>query len=317
LPAVDVKNTEKFLNDLKLSPYWKVEKNRAGDFEAHARGISSGDAASKASGRFLFEQAFGPEASLPEDWQISNRGVQSVATASSISATIVFKKPAGAQVSFEAEDGTAQLIIFSMFPDDRNIDANALSTLGIKISRESGVYLLIQEQGKDKQRAATFAEASALIPAVDSLVKLPEKYKVREQYAPFFKKLFPEAPQDVMLKRRAGLQDRDTFYGYFRVKPGLSYEGVNIKVTHAMYAGGEATRERDRLAKAEYLGKPMVDEDWLFFLIEDNAVYLLPQFNAQFGTFSGKKAFDGILEILNGDGKMLHQSTEPFKGWER
>jgi hypothetical protein len=55
----------------------------------------------------------------------------------------------------------------------------------------------------------------------------------------------------------------------------------------------------------------------VFFLIEDNAVYLNNKYNKQFGTFTGSGSFDGTLEVLNGEGITLLKTTDKFKGWER
>jgi hypothetical protein len=70
------------------------------------------------------------------------------------------------------------------------------------------------------------------------------------------------------------MQERDAFYGYFQAQPGVSNEGINIKISHTVYCGGECTVDFYRLDKAEYLGRPYYDHDLLFFRIKDNAVYL-------------------------------------------
>ena len=95
-------------------------------------------------------------------------------------------------------------------------------------------------------------------------------------------------------------------------------EGVNIKISHQKYCGGEGTRSSSRKQKAEYLGTPSDRErDRLFFLIEDNAVYLKHPFNAEFGTFSGSGSFEGTLEILDAGYKPIITTKDQFKGWER
>jgi hypothetical protein len=319
LPSVDVQDTEKFLNDLKLSPYWKVEKNRAGEFVAFARSIGSETAFSKVDGRFLFEQSWEPAAALAVDWRIKNHGMGAGEEVVALDASIVFKKPEDAKIGYVAADGSVSLGIYQwIFPGGgEQLDGNSSSELALKISKEHPVYLLIREQGQSGTRATTFAKALALAREAAAAAALPAKYHVRDQYAPFFKKLFPESAKDVALKRLAGLQDRDTFYGYFRTKKGTSYEGVNLRVSHPVFSNGEATRDFERLRKAEYLGKPYVEDDWLFFLIEDNAVYLLPQYDKDYGTFSGKGSFQGKVELLNVDNQVLYESEEAFKGWER
>jgi hypothetical protein len=317
LTAVDVKDTARFLNDLKLSPYWKVEKNRAGDFEAHLRAIVSSDPFSKRNGKFLSEQSW--EENLPADWRIENHAMRADDQAT-LSVTIVFKKPDERRAGLVAEDGNVSLKVFNEGGPPgapQKLDANSISELEVKISKGNSVYLLIQEQGESATRAATFAAARTASREAGAVSALPASYRVAEKYAPFFKKLFPETENDVVLKRLPGIQDRDMFYGYLRTKEGTSYEGLNLRVSHPVVSNGEATRESERLRKAEYLGKPYATDDRLFFAIEDNAVYVLPQYSQEYGTFSGNKTFQGKVELLNAEKKTLYQGEEPFKGWER
>jgi hypothetical protein len=119
------------------------------------------------------------------------------------------------------------------------------------------------------------------------------------------------------IRREPGIQDRDAFYSCFQAQPGVSYEGINIKISHQEYCGGECTRDFNRLDKAEYLGRPYYDHDLLFFRIEDNAVYLKPGYDELYGTFSGNKSFQGLLEISNDHHAVLYAAELLFKGWER
>lgn len=66
LPAINVSEPDRFLNDLKLSPLWKVEKERDGSFIAKARSIGQ-DWPSDGEGRFLFEFMAQGEKNLPKD----------------------------------------------------------------------------------------------------------------------------------------------------------------------------------------------------------------------------------------------------------
>jgi hypothetical protein len=93
IPSVDVTDADKFLNDLKLSPYWKVEKNREGKYEARARSI--GPDFGREDGHFLFELFSKPTVRLPKDWRIGNHYIDGDGDFSSFSATIVFQKPSG------------------------------------------------------------------------------------------------------------------------------------------------------------------------------------------------------------------------------
>lgn len=58
IPAVSlgkIRNVEKILNDLKLSPFWKVEKDREGDFVAMARSVVAENPFDETEKAFLFE----------------------------------------------------------------------------------------------------------------------------------------------------------------------------------------------------------------------------------------------------------------------
>lgn len=318
IPSVSVTDADKFLNDLKLSPLWKVEKNRDGKHEARARSIGPDDPFDKTSGRFLFELFSNPTIQLSKDWRISNRYISGNYTVknggfASFSAIIVFTKPT--DVDFCKDDGSVALEVHESY--EKKIGPNSHSTLAIRLSKTHDIYLLVREQGEDTARTTTFTKLPALMQAVASVSALPARYRVAEQYKRFIETFFQFPLKEMEVKRLPGMQDRDMFYGYFKSKPDTSYEGINIRISHPVYCNGECTRDFSRLQKAEYLGKPYYDDDALFFLIEDNAVYLLPEYDKQFGTFSGKNSFEGTLEVLNGAGKVLYKTKDKFKGWER
>jgi hypothetical protein len=317
IPSVSVNNADKFLNDLKLSPFWKVDKNRNGDYEAHARCIVPQDDFDQEGRQFLFELFCNPTVRLPKNWRISNQYILGNFMAkngfTSLSATIVFTKPTN--VDFCREDGSITLKVHES--DEKKISPNSLSTLAIRLSKAHNIYLLVHEQGQDTARTATFAKLPALMREVASVVALPARYRVAEQYKRFFETFFQSPLKEMGLKRLSGLQDIDAFYGYFQSKPNTSYEGINIRISHPLYCGGEGTQESERLREANCLGKPYYDGDWLFFFIEHNTVCVLPKYDKEFGTFSGKSSFEGTLEVLNSTGKVLHKTKDKFKGWER
>jgi len=319
LPAfhpVDVTNPDKFANDLKLSPLWKVEKNSQGIFEAHARAITPDSASEKMGRMFLFELLSTPGQNPPKNYRINNRYIDGSEDAfSSFSAYIVFQKPTDSYVSFCENDKEVTLGVYDSW--EHKLGLNSLSVLAIKISKAHEIYLLIHEQGIDSQRATTFARLPSIMRAIADVVELPSTYRAEEQYRRFYQLFFDYPLKDKELKRLPGIQGRDTFYGYFKVQPQTNYEGVNIRITHPVYCGGECTLGYERLNKAEYLGKPYQDFDFLFFLIEDNAVYLTGNYDKDFGIFSGTNSFDAKLEVLNADGEVLIESVDKFKGWER
>jgi hypothetical protein len=322
VPSVDVSGADKLLNDLKLSPYWNVEKNRNGQYEAHARCILPDSPFDETGRQFLFDLFSEPQVTLPKDWRIRNYYMEGYSfgeqrsTFTTLAATIVFKKPTDSAVSIPAKDGKVTLTVNDYFED--KIGLNSYSLLAVPLSTTNDIYLVVREQGNDVNRTATLKMLPSLMKEVATVAKLPAKYRVAVQYKRFLETFFHFPLKEVEVKRRPGLQDRDTFYGCLKAKPEISYEGINIRISHPVYCSGECTRDSERLRKAEYLGKPYYDDDPLFFLIEDNAVYLVSgEYNKRFGTFSGKESFEGTLEILNGEGKTLHESKEKFKGWER
>ena len=123
------------------------------------------------------------------------------------------------------------------------IGPNSSSELAVKLSSKHEIYVILYEQGADSARRTTFAK---LLPALRELADIAgslEKYRVEERYAAFFSLFFQPPLKDQEIKRFPGLQDRDTFYGYFRAKPGTSYSGVNIKISHTVYCPDEKHAE--------------------------------------------------------------------------
>lgn len=322
VPVVNVSSADKFLNDLKLSPFWNVKRNWDGQYEAHARCIAPDSPFDKNGRQFLFELFWEPQVTLPKDWRIQNCNIEGYCSDeqdrafTSFAATIVFRKPTDSAVGIPTKDGKVTLAVHDFFGDE--ISSNSYSLLAVPLSMTGDIYLVVREAGSDEKRTTTLEKLPSLLKSVAAVADLPAKYRVADQYKRFFETFFQFPLKDVEIKRQAGLQDRDTFYGYFKAKPNTSYEGINIRITHPVYCNGECTRKSERLRKAEYLGRPYYDDDPVSFLIEDNAVYLIrEEYNQRFGTFSGKESFEGSLEILNGDGKTLYQSKDKFKGWER
>jgi hypothetical protein len=314
-PTIDVAATDRFLNDLMLSPLWKVEKERGGTFIAKARSILPDRPLDETSGQFLFEFMATPGKNLPKDYRIRDEYLEGQKTFSSFQIHIVFRKPDLARVALGKSGQKASLEIYESY--EKEIGPNSSSELAIKLSSQHEIYVILHEQGADPARNTTFAKLLPTLVEIAGLADATEKYRVEERYRAFFSLFFKPPLNDQEIKRFPGSQDRDTFYGYFRVKPGTSYNGMNIKISHPIYCPEEGTRKYSRLEKAEYSGVPYYQKDIVFFLIEDNAVYLSDVYDQRFGTFTGKESFDGTLEVMNEKGAVLLQTTEKFKGWQR
>lgn len=312
---VNVPDSDKFLNDLKLSPMWKVEKDRDGYFIAIARSVAPESPFDESGREFLFELLSQEKPELKKDHIIHNNYIRGGNKFSSFSAKIMFRKIETSYLSVATPGGNVTLRIFDSFK--KKIGPNSFSQLALKLSNEHDIYLLLYEQSSDKSRTTTFQKLIAMIQELERLTKLPKHYRVDQRYKDFFELVFDMPLKDHELQRFPDIQDRDTFYGYFKAAPNTNYEGINIKISHPVYCPDEGTRKCSRLRKAEYLGTPYENGDAMFFLIEDNAVYLDLKYSKQFGTFSGTNSFDGTLEILNGEGAALLKTTGKFKGWER
>ncbi|THB69286.1 MAG: hypothetical protein D6B27_00805 [Gammaproteobacteria bacterium] len=314
LPQIDITKPDRFLNDLMLSPYWKVEKRRDGAFIAKARSIRQ-DWPSDSEGSFLFEFMANQAPTIPENYRLHNKYLDGDKLFFSFQVIVVFQKPDLSSVTLGASGETVSIPVYESF--ESKIGPNSGSDLAIKLSGQDEIYVILHEQGSDPDRKTTFSKILPAMKELASLANTPEAYRVKERYADFFKIFFTPALKDETIKRFPGIQDRDTFYGYFQVKPGTSYAGINIKISHPVYCPGEGTRRHSRLQKAEYLGKPYREGDIVFFLIEDNAVYLSGEYDQRFGTFTGKESFEGNLEVLNNQEKVLLKTKGKFKGWQR
>ncbi len=314
-PAIDVAAPERFLNDLKLSPLWKVEKARDGSFFAQARSIEPGSPFDETGRQFLFELMATADKILPKDYRIHDRYLEGRPTFTSFRVAVIFMKPDLRRMTLGESGQTVTLGMYAPFK--RRVDGNTTSNLVIKLSAQHEIYVILNEQGADPTRSTTFAKVSPVLRELADIAGSPKAYRVEERYSAFFKLFFKPPLKDQEIKRFPGSQDRDTFYGYFRAKPGTSYSGVNIKISHPVYCPDEGTRKYSRLQKAEYLGTPYHENDLLFFLIEDNAVYLSREYDERFGTFTGKESFEGTLEILNDREDVLLKTTDKFKGWQR
>ncbi|MBN4051458.1 hypothetical protein JYU16_01450 [bacterium AH-315-M05] len=314
-PEINIADSDRFLNDLKLSPLWKVEKERDGTFIARSRSINPGSPFDETGRIFLFELMEMKKKALPKDYRIRNRYLDGQNTFSSFTVKVVFQNPNSSEVTIGESGKNVTLGVYESF--DKKIGPNSSSQLAIKLSGQHEIYILLREQGSDSSRSTTFAKLPLVLRELKDISASPAEYRIEERYNAFFQLFFQFPLKNQELKRFPGIQDRDTFYGYFRAKPKTSYEGLNIKVSHPIYCPDEGTRKSSRLRKAEYLGTPYHENDILFFLIEDNAIYLSGKYDNQFGTFTGTGSFEGNLEILNANGIVLLKTTEKFKGWQR
>ena len=310
LAKVNITKPQKFMNDLMLSPMWKVEKNRDG-FVAKARSIEQKNLF---DGLFLFELMAKSNRRFSSHHKIHHclHGRDIFFT---IELSVVFQKPHKPEITFGKSEQKSKIKVYNSFED--SIGPNSYSYLAIKLSLQHEIYVIIREQGADLSRKTTLKKVVVAMDEITKLASLANEYWVKEYYKDFFQFLFKRPLMQQEIKRIAGNQDRDTFYGYLQSQPNKNYAGVNIKISHPVYCPSEGTSKHARLAKAEYLGVPYHMHDILFFLIEDNAVYLPLKYSKQFGTFSGKTSFNGNLEILNIENKVLLKTVKKFKGWER
>ncbi len=278
--AVDIADNSKFLNDLKLSPLWKVEKARYGLFRARPRWIESEESFSESEPVFLYELLGEERPALPSQYEIRN----------SISPVLAV------EIAF----GNLRI-------------HNTASVLRLSITHE--IYLILHEQQVDQQRS----KLRSFVEHIATVAQLPLEYRVDETYRRFFNLFFQSDLKDHGIRRIAGIQGRDTFCGYLKSEDGVNYEGVSVRITEPSFDPdfGECTMKALRLQKAEYLGNAHFDADHLFFLIEDNAVYVPQPYQKRYGYFSGAGSFFAALEILDGDEKVLIKRDESFTGWER
>jgi hypothetical protein len=315
LEEVKVSDPKRFLNDLKLSPYWKVERDRDGTFVAKARSIGPEYHFGASNSQFLFEFTRDKPTELGE-LRINNDYLRGDDVFSSFSAIVVFGGlPKGGVTQIKSGDKVS-VPVFESY--DSTIGPNSSSQMAVSLSDDHPIFLVVHEQGSDPKRATTWKKLPVIAQELKRLASLPKEYLVVEQYALLFSLLFTDTKPDHRIQRLPGMQDRDTFYGFLKPTDDRNLEGINIKISHPVYCGGEGTRESSRKQKAEFLGTPSDRErDRLFYLIEDNAVYLKEPYDADFGTFSGSKSFEGTLEIIDGGGKPIVTTKDQFKGWER
>lgn len=311
---IDISEPDRFLNDLMLSPFWKVEKQRDGSFIAKARSIGQAWP-SEGNDLFLFEFMTAQHRSLPKNYRIHNKYLRGRDRFSSFMITVSFQKPDLKSITLGTSEQKATIPIYESY--DNKIGSNSFSDLAIKLSSQHEIYVTLHEQGKDPNRIATFKKVLPVLQQLAGLASIAQTYRVEERYTAFFRMFFTLPLKDQKIERFPGTQDRDTFYGYFRSKPSTRYTGLNIKISHPVYCPDEGTRKYSRLQKAEYSGKPYLNNDILFFLIEDNAVYLSSEYDQRFGTFTGKESFEGDLEVLNDREAVLLKTTGQFKGWQR
>lgn len=314
-PRIDVSSPTRFLNDLMLSPLWKVEKQRDGSFVVKARSIIPDSPFDEEGREFLFDFLATPDKPLPKDFRIRDEYLDGQKTFSSFQVHVVFAKPDLKRMPLGQSGQSVAIPVRELF--ERKIGPNSSSDLAIRLSSQHEIYVILHEQGADPKRSTTFARVLPALRELADIAQSPTSYRVEERYAAFFRRFFDLPLKDQEIKRFPGMQDRDTFYGYFRVKPETSYGGINIKISHPVYCPDEGTRRHSRLEKAEYSGKPYQKNDVVFFLIEDNAVYLPGEYDERFGTFTGKESFDGTLEVLNDQDHVLLKTTDKFKGWQR
>jgi hypothetical protein len=301
LPAVVISDVERFSQNLQRSPYWYVTQDRDGNIEAQLRVATDGWP--RYNGRFVSEDITGQPLQ-----RITNRGLADEQLVS-LTARVVFGTP---KSPFDnVASGLLRINVHSVL--NRQIDGNAFSRLVVPLNDSENLFLVVREQGADPSRAQTLAKLPHLMKEVARVASLPAEHRVDQEYSAFLA-AYPETP----LGRLKGTQDRDAFYGMLRARPGVTYSPINIRVSHPVFCNGECTRDGSRRRKAELVGDAIPDSDVVYFLIEDNAVYLAAQEHIQrFGIFSGSESFDGTIEVLNGAEEALHSDVGPFRGWER
>ena len=317
----DITNKGKFLNDLMLSPYWKVERDSKGRYIAQARYVSDdfGMSFEKRPPMFLFSFINRNKSKISKGQAITSEYMSYDQYYSSFKVTIIFDKPDRRfpYCLYKKDEKT----LLKVYDNCCNkIGPNSWSDLIIKLSLKNDIYIILHEQGKSKSREKTFEYADLLLKEVNKIAELPAKYYTKSIYSKFYNFRFNNLHRNCCVLKVPAFQSRDTFYGYFKTDKNTDYNGINIKISHPKYCGknGECTRDYRRIQKAEYLGKPYFNNDLLYFQIEDNAVYLSEEkYDKMFGIFSGKGSFKAKLEVLNEKGKVLYENFYQFKGWER
>lgn len=312
LPSVDIADPAIFLENLSISPYWKVEKTPEGQFTATARGIHLRLPDRPKVGAFLFE-AFSDEGKAPpRRYELHNGGYEGEGEVGRFWARIIFKNPDTDKVDLLRPQEDVSLRIVNVGQD--YIGPGSISTLAIRLGGISPIYLLVGEMGTDKERLETFRKIPLLMEEINRLARLPRHYSTLHQYSHFYRSIFGEKYKAYRVRRAPGIQGRDTFYGYFRYDPNFTYDGINIRISNPTYCNGECTRKKDRLAKAEYSGKAHFPGNPLFFLLDENTVYIGEEHLADYGWETGKKKFSADIDILNAQGHALYEGRGLFTG---
>ncbi len=143
-PEIDVSAPDRFLNDLMLSPLWKVEKARDGSFIARARSITSDSPFEEAGRRFLFELMAAPDKTLAKDYRIHDHYLEGSKTFSSFRICVVFTKPDMAHVTVGASGQKATLDVHESY--EPKIGPNSSSELAVKLSSQHEIYVMLYEQ---------------------------------------------------------------------------------------------------------------------------------------------------------------------------
>jgi hypothetical protein len=308
--SVNITDPKKFLNDLMLSPYWRVTRNRSGAFVAEVRWVNAMSPSESVQPELLssFVQSDRP---LLGDRGISHRGSYRKGAITDIRATIQFAADPNATVVVSGEKTSLPI-----YGRGSAMDPNGVSRLAVRLSQEHEVYVVIRETGESESRECTLGFAREVLRDIKAVVELPEDYRITERYSALFKAFFPDTSADCRLERIAGFQDVDTVYGFVAAKEGRDLQGVSIKISHPVYCGGEGSRRNSD--QFEYLGVPSRPEsDRLFFVVENNVVILKPEYNGKFGIWHGSDSFEGDMELIGGDGAAIGGVKSWFRGWER
>jgi hypothetical protein len=281
---INIEDQEKFLNDLQLSPFWSVNKDNT-------------------SARLILRTWLENSDFSSWNWIVSD-----------ITVEIFFWKPKNISV----RTGEELNIYDNGYFDETGVTNNSYSNLLLKLSNSNEIYLNIREQWSNVSRKKTFEILPKLIKEIKNIITLPYIYKTEDIYKDFYLSKFENLEKNFQIKRIEWLQDRDTFYWYFRTNSWVSYDWINIMISHDKYCGWECTKKSDRLWKSENIWKTYFNNDLVFFYIDDNAVYLSSyEYDELFWTFSWKWSFVADIEILNSENKVLYKWTDNFKWWER
>lgn len=313
-PLTHVYDSAKLLNDLALSPYWKVVKSENGDFQAWARVLDPPPLVIIGKPRFFFDEFSKANGRLEPGWQISDGFCRLESVSASVCVIVLFARPV--EGDLVSDDGKVTLTIDGL--RNGELTANSASTLIVPLDKKVRVFLRITELGKDPTRRSTFFTYGRAMMELEHMCALPRTYRVDDVYQPFFKAVFGLPLHEHDMRQIEHLQRRDTYYGYLQRKRSQQGDDpISLRISHPVYCRGECTRPSARERKAEFLGRPYSDCDHLFFCFEDNAIFLQSQYNSQFGVFSGKESFLADVELLTGGNKVLLNKKMSVQGWEQ